>query len=193
MLAHRRVDVAALNALAHERMDDAGRLGPERLTTPPGEELGVGDRVLCRRNDLALGLTNGTRGAIVDVDRALRQVTIETDRGRTVRILGAYIEAGHLQLGYAITGHASQGITVDRAFVLATPGGPQREWAYVAFSRARTLTRIYLSAPDFDPDLPEGSQGATPSLVQLTRALRTPAAEPLALSTARQPPLEIDL
>lgn len=193
MLSYRRTDVVALNEGAHELMDRAGRLGTERLQMMNGEELASGDRVLCRRNDARLQLTNGTRGVVAEVDRVNHRVTIVTDRGSKVRIGSVYLDAGHLRLGYAMTGHASQGITVDRAFVLASPGGAQREWGYVALSRARTQTRIYLSACDLDPDLLESSQGAGPPLAQLARALQSPAAEPLALSSARHPPQEIDL
>jgi len=32
--------------------------------------------------------------------------------------------------GYASTGHASQGATVDRTYLLATPARGEREWDY---------------------------------------------------------------
>ncbi len=50
--------------------------------------------------------------------------------------------------GYAITAHRSQGSTVDVAHVLDDGGG--RELAYVAMSRARTASHIYVTA--LDPD-----------------------------------------
>ena len=48
----------------------------------------------------------------------------------------AYLEAGHLDHGYASTIHKAQGATYDRAFVLATES-LTREAGYVAMSRAR--------------------------------------------------------
>ena len=54
-----------------------------------------------------------------------------------------YLEAGWLDHGYATTVHKSQGETVERAFVLGT-GGVYREAAYVAMSRARTRSDLYV-------------------------------------------------
>jgi ATP-dependent exoDNAse (exonuclease V) alpha subunit len=61
MIAHRRHDVAELNARARERMRDAGRLGPDELSTA-GRSYAVGDRVVVTRNDHRLGIVNGQRG-----------------------------------------------------------------------------------------------------------------------------------
>jgi ATP-dependent exoDNAse (exonuclease V) alpha subunit len=47
-----------------------------------------------------------------------------------------------VQHGYAMTGHAAQGLTVDRAFVLATEDC-SREWLYMAMSRGRLDNRLY--------------------------------------------------
>ena len=58
------------------------------------------------------------------------------------------ISAERLGHGYAITAHRSQGSTVDVAHVLDDGGG--RELAYVAMSRARTASHIYVTAPDPD-------------------------------------------
>ena len=54
------------------------------------------------------------------------------------------IGAERLGYGYAITAHRSQGSTVDVAHVLDDGGG--RELAYVAMSRARTASHIYVTA-----------------------------------------------
>ena len=48
----------------------------------------------------------------------------------------------HLEHGYALTGHAAQGATVERAFVLVEDRGALQEWGYVACSRARRETRL---------------------------------------------------
>ena len=69
MIAHRRVDVADLNGRAHALMRAAGALGAEELTVA-GAAFAVGDRVVLRRNDRALGVVNGDRGAVVAVDPA---------------------------------------------------------------------------------------------------------------------------
>ena len=53
----------------------------------------------------------------------------------------AYLEAGHVAHGDAITGHKAQGPTVDHTFVLGS-AELYRAWGYVALSRGR------LQAPD---------------------------------------------
>jgi ATP-dependent exoDNAse (exonuclease V) alpha subunit len=53
-----------------------------------------------------------------------------------------------LDHAYALTGHAAQGATVERAFVLLPDAGALREWGYVACSRARADTHVYLCERD---------------------------------------------
>lgn len=56
------------------------------------------------------------------------------------------IDSDHLDYGYALTIHRSQGATYDRSHVLTTGGG--RELGYVAMSRARDGTTIHATADD---------------------------------------------
>jgi hypothetical protein len=180
MLAYRRADIDELNQAAHALMLRAGRLGPDPRTF--GErEFGVGDRVLCRHNDPRLVLRNGTRATIVDVGQ--HGLTIRTDGGAMRRMPSDYA-AEHVGYGYALTGHAAQGATVDRAFVLIEDRGALQEWGYVACSRARRETHLYLATPPFDPDLPRDAPrtGCVPE--RIARALAAQAAEPLAIDQA---------
>ena len=55
---------------------------------------------------------------------------------------------GHIDHGYASTIHKAQGVTVDRAHVLATPG-LDRHGAYVALSRHRDGVALHYGADDF--------------------------------------------
>ncbi|QJW80019.1 MobF family relaxase [Burkholderia glumae] len=62
---------------------------------------------------------------------------------------------GWFDLSYCLTNHKSQGRTVDSAHVLVNPSTVDREWAYVAASRSRYATTLYVDAPAvtaFDPD-----------------------------------------
>lgn len=164
MIAQRRVDVGDLNARARERLQARGALGREELTLFGGS-FAVGDRVVAKRNDLRLGVTNGQRGEVVAVDAAAGELVVDCG-GRRVRLDRALLEStardGEPTLvhGYAMTGHVAQGATVDRAFVLASEG-MSREWAYVALSRGRASNRLYVAAqPDderaeFAPTSPE--------------------------------------
>jgi hypothetical protein len=62
---------------------------------------------------------------------------------------GSTWRAGWLDHGYATTIHKSQGETVERAFVLGTAGG-YREAAYVAMSRARLRSDLYVVEGAFE-------------------------------------------
>jgi len=81
----------------------------------------------------------------------------------------------NVSLGYAVTTHKAQGVTVDRAFVLL--GGPMqdRELSYVQASRARTETRLYADR-----------ETAGDNLVDLTRAMQRSRPKILALAKHRE-------
>jgi hypothetical protein len=144
MLALRRRDVADLNQFARSLMNADGRLGKQRLTVAE-REFAIGDRVVCLRNSDQPGVKNGTRGTIEHVDPDTRTMTLATDRGPCVELSRRYLKAGNVRHAYAITGHAAQGLTVERAFVLGAGEARLQEWAYVALSRARAETRLYIT------------------------------------------------
>lgn len=50
---------------------------------------------------------------------------------------------GHVHHGYALTGHISQGTTVERTYLLATPDRGGKEWAYVAATRQRVDLALF--------------------------------------------------
>jgi conjugative relaxase-like TrwC/TraI family protein len=182
MLAYRRSDVRELNEAARTVLMRAGRLGLDAVEAG-GQEFRVGDRVLCRRNELSLGVRNGTRGTIVDLDSS--QLTLRTDAG-SLRSLPLPYASEHLDHAYALTGHAAQGATVERAFVLLPDHGALREWGYVACSRARAETHVYLAERDAlerETPLPDPNRTAPPE--RAARALAHPSAESLAVDRAR--------
>jgi conjugative relaxase-like TrwC/TraI family protein len=176
MIAHHRSDVAELNQAARSLLRSAGRLGHDELALSD-RSFAVGDRVICRRNDVELGVRNGTRGTLVSVDAAERSVELISDRGQRRTLAAAYLEAGHLAHGYALTGHAMQGATVRRAFVVASESGALAEWGYVACSRARARADIYLATGD--------SRVRAAALDRLNSALARTSAECLAHDAQR--------
>jgi conjugative relaxase-like TrwC/TraI family protein len=145
MIAHRRRDVTELNTLARALMDTHGRLGRERIVIA-GTEFAAGDRIVCLLNSDALGVKNGTRATVEAVDPSRRTVGVVTDHGDRVEFSGRYLENAHIRHAYALTGHAAQGLTVERSFVLGVDGARLQEWGYVALSRARDETRLYVTA-----------------------------------------------
>jgi conjugative relaxase-like TrwC/TraI family protein len=149
ILAHDRVDVAVLNGLARAALDEAGALGAERLIAD-GREWARGDLLVCRRNDYRpeFDVRNGTRGTVETVDLQGGTLALRTGDGRLIDVPADYLS--HAHYGYAVTGHISQGATVDRTFVLASPERGGAEWAYVAASRHRIDLRVYAIADEPD-------------------------------------------
>ena len=141
ILAHDRHDVALLNQMARGALEDAGLLGPSRLIAG-GREWASGDRLVCRRNDYRLGVRNGTRGTVVKIDSTSRALLVRTDEGLALRLPEPYLDDVHH--GYALTGHISQGATVERTYLLATPERGGREWAYVASTRQRLDLALFV-------------------------------------------------
>ena len=141
MLAHDRHDVAELNRIAREWREQWGFISDRRIVAG-GTEWAIGDRLVCRRNDYALGVRNGTRGTVVDLGRHAEHLDLFTDHGEIVRIPADYL--AHARHGYALTGHVSQGESVDRTFVLASPERGGAEWAYVAASRQRHDLQVFV-------------------------------------------------
>ncbi|WP_407343381.1 MobF family relaxase [Pengzhenrongella phosphoraccumulans] len=116
----------------------------------------VGDLVITRRNDRNLRtarggwVRNGDRWKVTDVRK---NGAIEVQRsgrrfGARVVLPPAYV-AEHVDLGYALTAHRAQGITVDTAHVVVT-GSTTRENLYVAMTRGRDTNTAYiaLDTPD---------------------------------------------
>ena len=187
MIAYHRVDVADLNAAAHTLMDEQGRLGSDRLLLPSGIEFATGDRIICGRNDRRLRVVNGTAGTIARLDPQKRELVLRTDSGREITLSAGYLDVGHARHGYALTGHKTQGLTVDDAFVLAVGEGSLKEWGYVALSRARYSTRLYTTQTDLEAEIPPTYRPERPdSIEQLAKALSRPAAESTALEQKTQ-------
>jgi len=180
MLALRRRDVHELNQLARQLMDTDGRLGGERFTVAD-REFAAGDRIVCLRNNTVLGVKNGTTGTIEHVDPKRRALTVSTDRGPTVELNRRYLESGHVRHAYALTGHAAQGLTVERAFVLGAGEARLQEWAYVALSRARQETRLYVSGTPREHDSDFHILDDQNPLTRFGRALEESAIELLAV------------
>jgi hypothetical protein len=96
------------------------------------------------QNERGLGVKNGTLGTIEQV--SARSMTVQTGDGRSVQFdLKDYNKIDH---GYAATIHKAQGMTVDHAHVLATPGMDAHS-SYVALSRHRDGVELHYGRDDF--------------------------------------------
>ncbi len=148
ILAYTRADVRELNELARGRMREAGVLGEDRsVMTERGERaFAEGDRIMFLRNERGLGVKNGTLGIVERVGDAGMAVRLDGAERREVTLdLKDYAHVDH---GYAATVHKAQGVTVDRAHVLATPH-MDRHAAYVGLTRHREAVSLHYGRDDF--------------------------------------------
>lgn len=150
ILAHTRADVAQLNTLAREALREQGALGEDRIVkVERGERaLAVGDRLMFLRNERGLGVKNGTQGILEAIDGDQLTVRLEAAGPSVAPVkvdLKVYNDLDH---GYAATIHKSQGVTVDRAYLLAT-SGLDRHATYVGLSRHRQSAVLAYGAADF--------------------------------------------
>ena len=146
-----------------------GSAGPPRsLTLKTGAQV-----VLTRTLDPAAGLVNGARGVVVGFrGRALpvplvrfggREVGLEVHRARHTLTIGGRSVATRLQvplaLGWALSVHRAQGMTLDRVTV-RLDGAFEPGMAYVALSRVRSLGGLQM----LGGAIPRVAAGADPAV-----------------------------
>lgn len=146
ILTHTNAEVRELNEEARGRLRATGNLGDDvRFSAERGaRDFARGDRLMFLRNERSLGVKNGTLGTIERVTP--EGMTVRLDGGRQVAFDAK--DYAHVDHGYAATFHKSQGVTVDRAHVLATPG-MDRHSAYVGMSRHRDGAQLHYGRDDF--------------------------------------------
>src|SRR6266852_6905688 len=163
ILAHTRADVRELNLQARAILKERGEVGKEaRVQVQVARELAAddgtisiergeryfaeGERVMFLKNDRELGVKNGSLGTVVEVNKDSMRVVLD---GAARREIGFGLkDYAALDYGYAATVHKAQGATVDRTFVLATPG-MDRHLSYVAMTRHREGAELYAGRDDF--------------------------------------------
>jgi hypothetical protein len=146
LIAHNNNTVTELNQQARTHLTASSRLHGPALETAD-RIFQAGDRILCRKNQTRLGVLNGDLATVMNVDQDRKSLTVRLDRDPETRNLPVwYLDQGHVDYGYALTGHKAQGVTTDRTFVIVD-GTTDREWAYVAMSRGRQTNTLYLTNP----------------------------------------------
>jgi DNA primase catalytic core len=159
MLAPTRELVAELNRRARTHRlantKPAADADPE-VELADGNRASAGDLIITRSNDRQLRLTatdwvkNGDRWTV-------RAITSNGDldvqhvrNHHRVRLPAAYVQT-YAELGYAITVHAAQGVSVDTMHGLAT-GEESRQQLYTMLTRGRVANHLYLQVVgDGDP------------------------------------------
>jgi conjugative relaxase-like TrwC/TraI family protein len=202
LAAYSRDMVNALNGAAREVLKDQGKLSDKVWSVDtdyhhdlPEREFAIGEEVICLRNNSSIGVRNGTRGTVVGVtDNRLvsrRRLVMTLDDGKTVNLTPEYLTE-HVDHGYAVTLHKSQGQTVGTASrgrsgvdVASEHGwvgilGAENlsaEAALVAVSRATDATDIVTvmeptSDPCWDHTNPQGIPEDEPELDPVDQLVR---------------------
>jgi conjugative relaxase-like TrwC/TraI family protein len=146
-----------------ERILDGDTRASTEVRLVDGSHASEGDLIITRRNDRRLKplrggwVRNGDRWQILRVGKdgsaEVRRVS-GTGHG-TVTLPASYV-AEHVDLGYAVTAHRAQGITVDTSHVVVS-GTTTRENLYVSMTRGRERNAAYvaLDQPDDSHAAPE--------------------------------------
>lgn len=165
-----RVNATRLSALTTKSKTYLGLLRgnfPEKnLPAPYSLELKQGARVIFTKNERELGVVNGSTGVIVELKE--RSIVVELDTGLTVEVpqctwnsysysakgseglesnvTGSYTQIP-VRLGWGITIHKSQGMTLERVNIDLEGGTFTHGQLYVALSRCRSLEGLTLKRP----------------------------------------------
>ena len=170
ILAYTRDDVRDLNELARAQLRAAGELRtPDQVvqTERGARAFAAGDRIMFQRNERGLGgdgrgrdgvaVKNGTLGTVLEVESGGERLTVrldgasgpgEPEKGSGREVTFYTRDYAHIDHGYAATVHKAQGVTVDRAHVLATPH-MDRHAAYVGLTRHRDGVELHYAREDF--------------------------------------------
>jgi conjugative relaxase-like TrwC/TraI family protein len=156
MLAGTKADVRKLNSLAQEERIKRQELKTMFSVSIDKQKIFVNDRVVFTKNKKTIGVRNGEFGTVKEIDVLLKTMKVTLDNGNRVKIwLPSY---DSIQLGYAVTTHKAQGVTVDRSYILAGGSMQDRELSYVQMSRSRTQTKIYAERAEVGDTIAELSK-----------------------------------
>jgi hypothetical protein len=156
--------VRTLNERARaDRLLVDGAVDGREAQLDEGNSASVGDVVITRRNERTLRTSrggwvkNGDRWRVVDIRRDGSMLVDRLDpRRRGKAVLPSEYVGEYVDLGYAVTAHRAQGITVDTSHVVVTPS-TTRENLYVSMSRGResNIAYVALDQPDDSHTTPE--------------------------------------
>jgi hypothetical protein len=148
--------VIRLNRRARADRIVAKPVGDIEVNLADGTQASEGDLIITRRNDRRLctlrggWVRNGDRWTVTRVhkDGSMQVQRLGVAIGASVTLPAAYV-AEHVDLGYAVTAHRAQGMTVDTSHVVVT-GSTTRENFYVSMTRGRdsNIAYVALDKPD---------------------------------------------
>lgn len=174
LIAETNEHVADLNERARRDLIARGYVDAEReIELGDGTRAGVGDVIITRKNDRRLRSArgwaqNGQRWTITNIrdDGAVTIRPPELSRGGRILLPPAYV-AEHVSLGYAVTAHRAQGVTVETAHTLVE-ATTTREVLYVSMTRGRETNTAYVATDRLDPAHTIPQPGADPNTTART-------------------------
>src|SRR5208337_1335034 len=178
--------VAAINPSANQLTvekanGERATYDPRRLTGVSvyreiDREFSVGDRIQFTAPDKSLGVANRDM-AVIEAIRPDGRLSVRLDNNRQIEF--SPNEHRHLDHGYAVTSHSSQGLTAERVLVNADtsvhPDLLNSRFAYVSISRASHEATLFTDdmtklGPQLSSDVSKTSalelSNQTPSIVQ---------------------------
>ncbi|MBU8820323.1 relaxase domain-containing protein [Mycolicibacterium goodii] len=207
LLAPTNETVAELNERARrERLDQLDATGDglsgdpaEAVTLSDGLHASVGDVVATRHNNRRLRLAggrdfvrNGYRWKVTAIGKRGSLTVSQLHTNQTVTLPGWYVRE-HVTLGYAATIDTAQGATAGTSTVTGTchivaSESLTRQKLYVAASRAKDESHIYLSTAEDDPHRVLTTKALHPdtAIDVLTRVLARDGAQRSATTETRE-------
>ncbi|MGY6709031.1 MAG: MobF family relaxase [Rhizobiaceae bacterium] len=170
IMARTNAEARRINAEIRKRRLERGLLWGDEVilpaVTPSGHShdlpLAAGDEIRFLIRDGSLGVVNGTVATLVSVERHESDMMLAARIGeREVEFAAAELadELGRVRLGhaYASTIYGAQGLTTETALVLLDPLADRHD-TYVALSRARGATRVFVDRKGVDAAMRDSRQ-----------------------------------
>ena len=147
-------DVFDLNQRAQADLVAAGRVDPDngQVRLRADAHAHIGDLLLARKNNRQITdgrgdfIKNGSRLSVSAIHPDGSVTATREETGASVHLPADYL-AESVELGYAVTAHRAQGVTVDKAYAVARQG-LGRELLYVAMTRGKELNQLYVEPPE---------------------------------------------
>ncbi|NWN87253.1 MAG: relaxase domain-containing protein [Micrococcaceae bacterium] len=153
LVAADNATVTDLNVRAQHDLAEAGVIDlNDTVTLKNNTFAGIGDKLLARRNERQLTdasgafITNGTRLILDDIHADGSAIATNESTGASIVLDPDYL-ASSTELGYAVTAHRAQGVTVDTAHCVVDENQP-RELFYVAMTRGKHGNYVYTATRD---------------------------------------------
>ena len=159
IIAGTRAEVAELNLRARQSLVAVGLVDATREIaaaivhrddSTDIRRFAPGDRMVFTMNDRPLGVANGMTATVRDIDTTrlggpLLSVELDAPNERGDTLVHIPVSFARFDHGYALTTHRAQGRTLSSAHALVNPSMAGREWTYVAASRSRFATTLYVN------------------------------------------------